>query len=99
MSRASVVTGAALKAAEKKWCDVSDRSDRRRRPCSRGHQRKNYIFARRWFSLILFNKTDTKMKVTPSCSPRRDDSENVSFDHGRSISKSDLKSGQVKARS
>ena len=86
-----MVTGAALKAAEKKWCDMSDRYDRRRRPCSRSHQIN--FFHGDIVSLIFFDKIDTKKKMTPSCSARRNDSENVSFDLGQSISKSGLKSG------
>ena len=50
----------------KKWCDMSDSSDRRGRPCSRGHQRKNYIFHGDGFSVIFFliKYVYTKMKMT-----------------------------------
>ena len=36
------------------------------------------------------------MKMTQSCSARRDDSEKVSFDNERSVPKSDLRSDQAK---
>ena len=36
-----------------------------------------------------------KMKMTPSCLPRRADSEHVLFDLGRSVSKYDVRPGQV----
>ena len=61
---------------------------------------KKYRFSRRWFFIhYLFGVRDMKMKTTPSCLPRRTDSENVLFDLERSISKSDLRSGQVRLRS
>lgn len=47
----------------------------------------------------FFDNRDTKIKKAPSCCARREGSENVPFDLERSISKNDLRSGQVKVRS
>ena len=47
----------------------------------------------------FFDDRDTKIKKAPSCCARREGSENVPFDLERSISKNDLRSGQVKVRS
>ena len=56
---------------------------------------KNYRSSRRWFFIDdLLDMRDMKMKMTPSCSPRRAGLEHVLFDLERSISKSDLRSGQ-----
>ena len=59
---------------------------------------KNYRF-HGGFSLITFAMRDMKMKMTSSCSPRPADSKDVLFDLERSISKSDLRPGQVNVRS
>ena len=69
---------------------MSNNPDRHRRPCFKGHQRNVVFFQEDGFSLIFFIR-DAKMKMTPSCSSRRDDAKNVSFDFESSISKSDLR--------
>ena len=60
---------------------------------------KNYRFSLRRFFISSFFYRETKIKMTPSCSPCRAGSEHVLFDLERLISKSDLRSGQVKVRS
>ena len=59
----------------------------------------NIVFHMDVSTLITFLIWDTKIKMTPSCSPHRTDSEHVLFDTERSIWEFDLRSGQVKVRS
>ena len=63
---------------------------------------KHCRLSRRWFfidGLSFFDMIDMKIKMTPSCLPRRAGSEKVLFDLEGSVSKSDLRPGQIKARS
>ena len=58
------------------------------------------FFSRKWsFMNNFFDMGDTKIKITPPCSPRQAGSKYVLFYLERSISKFDLRSGQVKVRS
>ena len=61
---------------------------------------KKLSSSRRWFVIDnFFDMKYMKMKVTSSCSPCRSGSEYILFSLERSISKSDLTSGQVNFRS